>query len=164
LIERKVRTEKQVKIPIIALGVLLLIQLVPYGRNHANPPTVREPDWPNPQARELARRACFDCHSNETVWPWYSFVAPASWLVQSDVDEAREKLNFSDWGAGREGEKDHKLTDVLQHGEMPLRRYLLLHPDARLNPQERQQLLEEMADMIRPARGVETQPLLGDER
>ena len=77
-------------------GLLLLLaaaQLVPYGRDHDNPPVVAEPAWGSPATRELARRACFDCHSNETQWPWYSNIAPLSWLIQRDVDEGRDELN-----------------------------------------------------------------------
>ena len=80
------------------VALFVLIQLVPYGRNHANPPVVKEPEWVSPQTRQLAKRACFDCHSNESVWPWYSNIAPVSWLVQNDVDEGRRRLNFSEWG------------------------------------------------------------------
>ena len=62
---------------IVAVGGFLLIQFVPFGRDHTNPPVVQEPKWDSPATRELAKRACFDCHSNETVWPWYSNIAPA---------------------------------------------------------------------------------------
>jgi hypothetical protein len=85
---------------IVGVVVLFgLIQLVPYGRDHTNPPVVAEPAWDSPQTRALAVRACFDCHSNETVWPWYSNVAPASWLVQRDVDDGRRRLNWSEWSS-----------------------------------------------------------------
>ncbi len=92
---------------LVLLAGFLLIQLVPYGRNHTNPPVLQEPNWDSPQTRALAQRACFDCHSNETEWPWYSHVAPVSWLVQRDVEEGREKVNFSTWGQGgaEEGEE-----------------------------------------------------------
>jgi hypothetical protein len=120
---------------------LLLIQLVPYGRQHGNPPVIREPNWNSPQAREAAQQACFDCHSNETVWPWYANVAPISWLIQRDVDEGREYLNFSDWGSGREGEESHELHEVMEEGEMPPAPYLLLHAEARLTDAERNQLI-----------------------
>ncbi|MCX7782465.1 MAG: heme-binding domain-containing protein, partial [Meiothermus sp.] len=78
--------------------VLLAIQLVPYGRDHQNPPVVAEPPWDSPQTRALFVRACADCHSNQTRWPWYSHIAPVSWLVQRDVEEGRSKLNLSLWG------------------------------------------------------------------
>jgi hypothetical protein len=76
------------------MGTLIVIQVIPYGRDHTNPPVIEEPVWDSAQTRDLAVRACFDCHSNETVWPWYSNVAPLSWLVQSDVEEGRETLNL----------------------------------------------------------------------
>jgi len=85
------------------LGVVLLafaIQFIPYGHQHTDPPIVREPHWDSPRTRELTRRACFDCHSNETSWPWYARYAPVSWLVTSDVADARRDLNFSDWQNG----------------------------------------------------------------
>jgi mono/diheme cytochrome c family protein len=111
------------------VGGLLVIQLVPYGRDHDNPPVVAEPSWDSVQTRELAVRACFDCHSNETVWPWYSNVAPISWLVQRDVDEGREELNYSEWNRPQEGEES---VETVRDSSMPPRSYLLTHPDARL--------------------------------
>jgi len=104
------------------------------GRDHHNPPVVKEPGWDTQQTRNLARRACFDCHSNETRWPWYSHVAPTSWLVQRDVDEGREKLNFSEWQ--REQEEADEAAEVVTEGEMPPWFYLPLHSDARLTPAE----------------------------
>lgn len=114
----------------------LLIQLVPYGRAHTNPPVVREPNWDSPQTRELAVRACYDCHSNETVYPWYSNIAPASWLLQNHVDEGRQYLNFSEWGSGKEGEEPEELGEVVLEGEMPTWDYELMHAAARLTPAE----------------------------
>ena len=67
------------------MGVLLIIQFVPYGRDHTNPPVIAEPAWDSPQTRALFFRACADCHSNETKWPWYSTIAPASWLITRDT-------------------------------------------------------------------------------
>ncbi len=126
-----------------ALALFLLIQLVPYGRNHSNPPVVQEPNWDSPSTRELAQRACFDCHSNETVWPWYSNVAPVSWLVQHDTDEGRSKLNFSDVQSIRELSKVvREISEVVQEGEMPPLQYYPTHPEARLTDQEKQLLIE----------------------
>lgn len=82
--------------------VLLAIQLVPYGRDHHNPPAVAEPPWDSPQTRELFVKACADCDSNQTRWPWYSHIAPVSWLVQRDVEEGRSKLNLSLWGSAKQ--------------------------------------------------------------
>jgi mono/diheme cytochrome c family protein len=115
------------------LAGFLVIQLVPYGRNHDNPPVVAEPTWDSAQTRELAVRACFDCHSNETVWPWYSNVAPISWLVQRDVDEGREDLNYSEWNRPQEAGES---AETVREGSMPPRSYLLTHPEARLTDAE----------------------------
>lgn len=116
----------------------LLIQLAPYGRGHSNPPVALEPAWDQPATRALAERACFDCHSNRTSWPWYSHVAPASWMVQAHVDEGREVLNFSQWN--RSFEEADEAAEVVLEGEMPPASYLLLHPEARLSDSERDQL------------------------
>jgi len=127
---------------IIVAGGFLLIQLVPYGHNHNNPPVVSEPNWDSQQTKELAQRACYDCHSNETVWPWYSNVAPISWLVQRDTEEGRQFLNFSTWGSGGEGREPGEAIEAISEGEMPPPMYLTLHPDARLTPSEKQALVE----------------------
>ena len=126
----------------IVIGVLVLgaaIQFVPYGREHSNPPVTLEPDWDSAKTRELFFRACRDCHSNETVWPWYSNVAPVSWLVASDVYEAREHLNVSDWG--RPIQDGDEAAEMLREGEMPLWFYLPLHPRARLSDADRERLI-----------------------
>jgi hypothetical protein len=119
----------------IAAGATLFgLQLLPYGRAHTNPPVVMEPSWDQPATRELAARACFDCHSNETRWPWYSNVAPASWFVQRHVDAGREVLNFSEWQ--RPQKEASESGETVLEGEMPLGSYALLHASARLSPSE----------------------------
>ena len=128
---------------LIGIGLFLLIQLVPYGRNHTNPPVVQEPTWDSPQTRQLAVRACFDCHSNETVWPWYSNIAPVSWLLANDVAEGRRTLNFSEWGRQQRGLED--LVEVVQEGGMPPFYYIPLHPQAQLSSPERQALAQGLA-------------------
>lgn len=125
---------------IVAIVGFLLIQIIPLGKDRTNPPVVQEPAWDSPATRELAKGACFDCHSNETVWPWYSNIAPASWLVVRDVQEGRGSLNFSVWYPG-----DVELDDVQQvllSGEMPPAQYKLMHAAARLSDAEHQQLLD----------------------
>jgi hypothetical protein len=126
-------------IVLIGLVLFALIQLVPYGRSHKNPPVVQEPNW-DAQTRAIAKKACFDCHSNEVVWPWYSNIAPVSWLVQRDVDEGRRKLNFSDWGRG--GTETGELAEVIQGGEMPPFQYTLIHTSAKLTAAEKQALIQ----------------------
>lgn len=123
----------------IGLGLFVAIQLVPYGRGHANPPVTRAASFGSQAGTDLARGACLDCHSDETTWPWYSNVAPMSWLIQKDVDEGRAALNFSEWDLPQEEMKD--LLEVVEEGEMPPTSYTLLHPDARLTEEERATLL-----------------------
>lgn len=114
----------------------IAIQLAPVNRS--NPPIVSEPAWNSPHTRELAQRACFDCHSHETKWPWYSYVAPASWLIARDVREGRGELNFSTWRPGMENET----AEVIRNGKMPMPIYLVLHPKARLTSTEKQDLIK----------------------
>jgi heme-binding protein len=119
--------------------VLVALQLVPYGRRHTNPPGRVEPRWDGPATRALAVRACYDCHSNETVWPWYSHVAPISWLAQYDVDEGRRKLNFSEWD--RPQKEAHESAKTVRKREMPPWFYVAIHPDARLTAEETRALI-----------------------
>ncbi|HMO58311.1 MAG TPA: heme-binding domain-containing protein [Roseiflexaceae bacterium] len=118
---------------------LLAIQALPFGRNHTNPPVLAEPAWDSATTRVLFMRACADCHSNETAWPWYSSVAPVSWLVARDVVEGRQKLNISEWGRAEQEADD--AAETVQKGEMPLWFYIPLHPEAALMPIEREQLI-----------------------
>jgi Haem-binding domain len=129
------------------LAVAVLLQLVPLGHDHTNPPVTRDAPWPGGRARELATAACYDCHSNQTRWPPQSFVAPFSWLVARDVEQGREALNFSTWDED-EGEAD-KAADSVADAEMPPRRYVLVHPDAALIDAERQVLVDALAAMDR---------------
>lgn len=129
------------------------IQLVPYGRPTANPPVRREPNWDTPRTRELMVRACFDCHSNLVKYPWYSYVAPVSWLVAHDIEEARLKVNFSEWDLPQR--EALASIEQIEEKQMPLWIYLPLHPEARLTDAERQELvrgLEATFEADRPRR------------
>lgn len=105
------------KIVKCTLVAAVLIQFLPYGHSHTNPPVIQEPAWNSPATKALFRRACFDCHSNETTWPWYSHVAPVSWLVQNDVDGGRKHLNFSEWIRDQRHAKDVSME--VKPGDMP---------------------------------------------
>lgn len=123
----------------ITLGLLLLvIQFIPVSGARTNPPVIAEPVWDSNQTYALVKRACFDCHSNATVWPWYSRVAPVSWLMVRDVQLGRQELNFSEWHRRQEGADE--VVEVIIEGSMPPRLYLLAHPEARLSVPERQAL------------------------
>jgi mono/diheme cytochrome c family protein len=132
---------------IAAVVIFGLIQLIPFGHNHNNPPVVSEPNWSSPQARALAKEHCFQCHSNETDWPWYSNVAPASWLISMDVIEGRQHFNFSDW-QNRPGELN-EMVEVIQNGEMPPIQYWMFHPNSRLDSQQKQDLIQALQSSIR---------------
>lgn len=123
----------------IAAALFLLIQVVPIGPQRTNPPVVNEPNWDSPQTRVLAKRACFDCHSNEIKWPWYSRIAPVSWLLANDVLEGRAAFNFSDWHAG--DINSTVMAAQINSGRMPLPQYLWMHPSARFTDDEKKQLV-----------------------
>jgi mono/diheme cytochrome c family protein len=131
----------RVGIVVVAVGAafFLLIQIIPIGPRLTNPPVAAEPKWDSPQTRTLAKRACFDCHSNETKWPWYSYIAPVSWLLANDVLNARAAFNFSDWHAG--DMRSAAMDAQINSGRMPLPQYLLIHPNARFTNAEKQQLV-----------------------
>ncbi|MFN0246064.1 MAG: heme-binding domain-containing protein [Kofleriaceae bacterium] len=122
----------------VLVGIFLVLQLIPYGRTHSNPPPISEPAWDSPRTRELAERACFDCHSNHTRWPWYASVAPMSWLVEFDVQVAREVVNFSEWNR-RYPLAPYAGKRTLD-GNMPPSKYLVAHPEAELTAAEREEL------------------------
>ncbi len=125
-----------------AVGGALAIQLVPYGRAHADGREAPVP-WPSPEAEALFDGACADCHTEQTSWPWYSNVAPMSWLVQRDVDRGRDAWNLSE----ELDDLDDGAEELLD-GSMPPRQYELAHPDARLSDEEQALLVvafEELA-------------------
>jgi hypothetical protein len=124
---------------VVGVG-LVAIQFVPYGHNHTNPPVTREPAWNSPRTRELAAQACFDCHSNQTDWRWYTNVAPISWYVQHDVEDGRRRLNFSTWDQPQREARG--APNEVQRGKMPPPEYLPVHPEAKLSDQEKQILID----------------------
>jgi hypothetical protein len=137
-------------IVLIGLVLFALIQLVPYGKDHTNPTKVQEPSWDSPTTRNLAQRACFDCHSNETTWPWYSNIAPVSWLVYRDVVEGRQYLNFTEWSTQLNNSRmGDELSEKINSGEMPPFFYLWMHSTARLNDAEKQQLIQGLQNTIK---------------
>ncbi len=130
--------QRRLLITIVAVVVVgfIILQLVP-GFAHTNPPVTYQVQWDSPRTQDLMRRACFDCHSNETIWPWYSNIAPVSWLVVHDVNEGRGEMNLS---TGRHLEAQEMIREI-QHGTMPKPIYLPLHPDANLTDAEKADLI-----------------------
>ncbi|HTP10985.1 MAG TPA: heme-binding domain-containing protein, partial [Anaerolineae bacterium] len=97
-----------------------------------------EVQWDSTQTRDLVTRACYDCHSNQTTWPWYSNIAPISWLIQHDVEEGRSRLNFT---AGNRREAEN-VARLVQSGQMPQWYYVFLHSTANLTSAEKQALVQ----------------------
>jgi len=126
------------KLGLGALALFALLQLVPFGRDHQNPVVRQEPAWSSPETRALAVRACFDCHSNETKWPWYTWIAPISWVVTNDVMGGRHHLNFSEWDAPQRDADE--AVEAVREGYMPLSIYTPFHPEAQLTANETEQL------------------------
>jgi hypothetical protein len=124
------------------LAVLILIQFIPVQQD--NPAHDRSKSFevsarPTPELAALMQRSCKDCHSNETVWPWYSRIAPGSWVMVRDVEQGRKKFNLSQWGQMDEEEAENRIGEVcdeVKRGTMPPKPYLLLHPGARLSAQD----------------------------
>jgi hypothetical protein len=136
---------------IILAAVLVVIQFVPV--HLTNPPV--ESDIPAPlEVKTILKASCYDCHSHETVWPWYSKVAPVSWLLASDAEEGREKLNFSTWDK-YPPEKQSRLVaqamDEIREGGMPPWFYVIKHQEARVTP-DKLKVLEAWAAPSEPSK------------
>lgn len=126
---------------IIVVAVGIILQLIPV--NQTNPPIIQSAEMSG-EVKEILVESCFDCHSNETEWPWYSRIAPGSFLITRDVIEGRKHLNFSefsDMDAYDSSDVADEIIEMLEEGEMPLLPYLLLHPDASLSDSETQILI-----------------------
>jgi mono/diheme cytochrome c family protein len=129
------------KILLILVVLLIVIQFIPYGKDHTNPAVIAEPKWDTPKTRELFMKACVDCHSHETTWPSYSNVAPISWIVYHHVVDGREHFNVSAWGHQKKN-KGKDAAEEVEEGEMPLTSYLLAHPEAKLTDAETKLLVQ----------------------
>lgn len=129
------------------VAVFALLQLT--NPTRTNPPVTPGHDLmatnaPPPQIAALLHAACYDCHSDETRWPWYSHIAPVSWLVVSDVKHGREHMNLSDWPRElpeRAAKRLGRISEELGYKDMPPAKYTLMHPEARLTADQRQQLI-----------------------
>lgn len=132
----------------IIVIVAVVIQFIPSGRPDVvtnNPKDLLLNNSVPENVKNMLRTSCYDCHSNETVYPWYAYVAPVSWLVSRDVRKGRKKMNFSEWenlDKIKKAEHLDSMSDALENEEMPLPIYLLMHANAKLTPEERQQLID----------------------
>jgi uncharacterized membrane protein len=123
--------------------LLLAIQLIPVNRTNpvVDPPKTIYASQAVPEdVKAVFERSCRNCHSNETEWPWYSYVAPLSWVVAHDVHQARKTMNLSEWGSYSAQRKEDKLEEIceqLNNGDMPDRKYAIFHRSARITADER---------------------------
>ncbi|MCZ6672096.1 MAG: heme-binding domain-containing protein [Verrucomicrobia bacterium] len=118
------------------LTIFLLIQLKPVDRS--NPPEIADSEIPD-EVKAILKAKCYDCHSNEAHWPWYSYVAPVSWWVADHVHEARAEVNFSKWDNYSEKKQVQKIEETFDEvldGDMPIESYLITHPDAKVTEDE----------------------------
>ena len=132
------------------LGVITLLVIIQFFRiDKTNPAVLQKNDFisitnPPENIKQLLKTSCYDCHSNESTYPWYTNVAPISWWVKQHINEAREELNFSEWGAFTEKRKKHKLEEcfeMVEEGEMPLKSYLIVHDEAKLTTEQKNELV-----------------------
>lgn len=142
-----------------AAVVFAALQAVPYGWEHSNPPVIRDAPWPDDASASIARTSCYSCHSNETDWPFYSYVAPMSWLVRFDVERGRGELNFSEWDDDADEAED--AVSMVERGKMPLDRYTWIHRDATLSASERDTLIRALEQMARATTSRLTTPATG---
>ena len=149
---------RRIILVVLGLGIVgfLAMQVFPIGLifsstiRDPNPPAAAPVTWASVESEAIARKACYDCHSNETVWPWYSNIAPASWLITHDVNDGRAVLNFSDHNT-EEYHFDPKDIAWHVHNDMPLWFYVPLHPESRLSDEEKEILIQGMVDTHGPA-------------
>jgi hypothetical protein len=136
------------RVVLAGIAVFAVAQFIPV--TGANPPadqtqTIFANMTVPPDVTSILTRACQDCHSNQTAWPWYSRIAPVSWLVAHDVDEGRRELNFSGWGSYNARRQDRKLKEIceqIERGEMPMPIYTVMHPNAKLTASDRKALCD----------------------
>jgi hypothetical protein len=137
-------TRSRVLMATFVMGIAIggLLQLFPAEGIGENPSERFVVDAP-PEVAAILKRSCFDCHSNETHWPWYARIAPGSWLMARDVRKGRARFNVSEWGGLTEEERalDKEISwDQIKEGKMPPWFYLPLHPSARLSERDKQLL------------------------
>jgi Haem-binding domain len=133
----------------IIIGLIVLLIAIQFFRiDKTNPPVDQTKDFialtkPSAEIEGILRTSCYDCHSNETTYPWYMNVAPLSWWLKHHVNEGREHLSFSTWGNYSEEQQQHKLEEVLEEvleGEMPLSSYTIVHKETALSPAQQEKL------------------------
>lgn len=138
---------KTKRILILLLGIFLILQLIPSNRPEVivdNPNDLLMNNTVPSNIKSMLRTTCYDCHSNETVYPWYAYVAPVSFLVSKDTREGRLELNFSEWeklDADEKAEMLEEIAEEVEEGEMPMKIYPITHPKAKLSDENREEIV-----------------------
>ena len=140
--------KKKHVITVIVIGIIALIQFIRIDT--VNPEVVPEKDFLNvtqapPEIANILTTSCYDCHSNQTKYPWYAQIAPGSWFMKKHINEGREHLNFSTWTdytADKQISKKEKIVEEVEESEMPLTSYTLIHSDAKLTDASRLALID----------------------
>jgi Haem-binding domain len=153
----------------ILFGLLAIIIIIQFFRiDKTNPEISKADDFveinnPPEEITAILKSSCYDCHSNETKYPWYSNIAPVSWWVKDHINEGRDELNFSEWGTFKEKRKDHKLeecVEMLEEGEMPLDEYTWTHSEAKLTTDQKTQLINWFKEIRELAKAEKNEPVL----
>lgn len=136
------------KISLFLLFVFILIQFIRIDKTNAavNP----QDDFltissANSEVSKVIKSSCYDCHSNESTYPWYTNIAPVSWWVKNHINEGRDELNFSTWASYSEKRKNHKLEEcieMIEEGEMPMSSYTIMHGEAKLTDAQKLELVD----------------------
>jgi len=130
------------------IGIIILMQAYPVSQPEVkteNPNDLLASTEVPDNIAVMLKSACYDCHSNETVYPWYSYVAPVKWLVYRDTKEGREDLNFSEWASMSKMDQATALSDIsdeVSEGDMPMKIYPIMHPKAKLSDEDRQAIAD----------------------
>ncbi len=147
----------------VILIIFVLLQF--FTPKRTNPPVTQEISAP-PEVMSILQKSCYDCHSNKTRWPWYSKVAPISFLVVRDVNEGRKHMNFTEWDKipqQKLAKVFEEIAEEVQEGEMPMPIYLIMHSDARLSPSEKNTLVTWAQQKSGKGEGSESQGASGEE-
>ena len=144
------------KVKSILIGVLVVFAIMQlFQIDKTNPPARQDEDFititqPPQKIETILRTACYDCHSHETAYPWYTSVAPISWWIRRHINEGREHLDFSIWAQYDADKKDHKLEECVEEvkeGEMPFNSYTWIHSEAKLSADQRRELADWFASI-----------------
>jgi hypothetical protein len=153
----------------ILYGVVAIFIIIQFFRIDKTNPAINLADdfieiaKPSEEIAVLLKSACYDCHSNQSEYPWYSNIAPVSWWVKDHINEGRDELNFSKWSTYSVKKKDHKLEEMaeeLEEGEMPLKPYPLTHPEARLSDSQKEELINWIKALRKQTKEKKTKPTL----